>query len=104
MTELFFGVGTSVLFTSLSAGIKVYGKKSKLSYYTTLSIDPCMYYFFPPPDFFMSSFSGGLEYNYSDYAQIQFGGVGNFMLGKSPFKNFAVPFLSANFRFDIQNF
>ena len=102
MSELFFGTGTSILVTSMSTGIKTYLKKSKLSYYTTLSMDQSV--FFSPfgfgfGNFFLSSFSVGLEYNYSDYSQLKFGGIAKIVLSET--RNFILPapFLSANFRF-----
>ena len=100
MSEIFFGGGTSILVTSLSAGIKVYGKKSKLSYYTTLSMDQSVFFVvFRFLNIFMPSFSAGLEYNYSEYGQIKFGGMGKILVGESSSFILPVPFLSANFKF-----
>ena len=102
MSELFFGAGTSILVTSLSTGIKTHLKKSKLSYYTTLAMDQSV--FFSPFGFgfanvFLSSFSVGLEYNYSDYNQLKFGGIAKIVLGKTRNPILLAPFLSANFQF-----
>ena len=100
MNELFLGVGTSLLVTSISVGIKAYGKRAKISSYSTLSFDQSL--FLSPFGLFtafMPSFSVGFEYNYSDYTQIKFGGIGKLMISKSDIFILPVPFFSANFRF-----
>ena len=100
MSELFLGVGTSLLVTSISAGIKAYGKRAKIASYSTLSLDQSL--FLSPFGLFtalMPSFSVGYEYNYSDYTQIKFGGIGKLMISKSDIFILPVPFFSANFRF-----
>ena len=100
MNELFLGVGTSLLVTSISAGIKAYGKRAKIASYSTLSLDQSL--FLSPFGLFtalMPSFSVGFEYNYSDYTQIKFGGIGKLMISKSDIFILPVPFFSANFRF-----
>tara|TARA_B100000287_G_scaffold235695_1_gene221928 strand:+ start:1659 stop:2348 length:690 start_codon:yes stop_codon:yes gene_type:complete len=102
MSELFFGTGTSILVTSLSTGIKTYLKKSKLSYYTSLAMDQSVFlspFGFGFTNLLLSSFSVGLEYKYSDYSQLKFGGIAKIVLGKT--RNFILPapFLSVNFQF-----
>ena len=100
MNELFLGVGTSLLVTSISAGIKAYGKRAKILSYLTLSLDQSL--FLSPFELFtafMPSFSVGFEYNYSDYTQINFKGIGKFTISKSDSFILPVLFFSANFRF-----
>ena len=100
MSDFFFGAGTSLLVTSISAGIKTYLKKSKLSYYTTLSLDRSLFLSpFGSTNVFLPSFSVGLEYNYSDYTQIKFGGIGKLIISKSDSFILPAPFLSASFLF-----
>ena len=100
MNELFFGVATSVLVNSISIGIKAYGKKSKISSYSVLAIDQSLFVSpFGLFTAFMPSFSAGFEYNYSDYTQIKFGGIGKLMISKSDSFILPLPFFSANFRF-----
>ena len=102
MSELYFGAGTSLLVSSITAGIKTYLKKSKLSYYTTLSLDQSLFlspFGFGFANFFLSSFSVGLEYNYSEYSQLKFGGIAKVVLGKTENFILPAPFLSASFQF-----
>jgi len=104
MNELFFGGGTSLLATSVSVGLMHYFMKSKLSLYSTVTIDKSYFLIPIPPsgviiDTFIPAFSLSLDYSYLEWCKIKFGSMGKIFSSKSDFFILPLPFICLNFLF-----
>tara|TARA_B100001996_G_C18659321_1_gene592458 strand:+ start:658 stop:1383 length:726 start_codon:yes stop_codon:yes gene_type:complete len=105
MNELFFGGGTSLFVTTVSVGLVHYFMKSKLSLYSTMTIDKS--YFLipintPVPnaviiDTFIPAFSLSLDYSYLEWCKIKFGTMGKILSSKSGPFILPLPFICLNF-------
>ena len=100
MDEFFVGGGTMIVAFTGSAGWKHYYKKSKLSFYSVLSVQGVMHMGFSG---FMPTASFALEYNLSKTTQVKIGGMGLMLLGvisgEDGGDTGVLPFVGLNFRF-----
>ena len=100
MDEFFVGGGTMIVAFTGSAGWKRYYKKSKLSFYSVLSVQGVMHIGFSG---FMPTASFALEYNLSKRTQVKIGGMGLMLLGGTSGEDGGdtgvLPFVGLNFRF-----
>ena len=100
MDEVFIGGGTMLVGFTGSAGWKHYYKKSKLSFYSVLSVQGVMHIGFSG---FMPTASFALEYNLSKRNQVKIGGMGLMLLGGTSGEDGGdtgvLPFVGLNFRF-----
>ena len=100
MDEFFVGGGTMIVAFTGSAGWKRYYKKSKLSFYSVLSVQRVMHIGFSG---FMPTASFALEYNLSKRTQVKIGGMGLMLLGGTSGEDGGdtgvLPFVGLNFRF-----
>ena len=95
MDEFFVGGGTMIVAFTGSAGWKRYYKKSKLSFYSVLSVQGVMHIGFSG---FMPTASFALEYNLSKRTQLKIGGTRVMLLGGSSQDAGILPFIGLNFR------
>ena len=101
MNNFYLGGGTSIVAHTISGGLKHYYKKSNLSIYSVFSLKKM----------FMDNESSGtgefttvtasfsLEYNLSNWTQINLGGVGVLDDAEGNYEFWGYPFMGFNFRF-----
>ena len=101
MNDFYMGGGTSIVAHTVSGGLKHYYKKSKFSIYSVFSLKRMFMdnEYSGTGEFNILTSSFSLEYNLSNWTQINLGGVGVLDDAEGNYEFWGYPFMGINFRF-----